>query len=135
MTILRATFDMVRFESPRDLRLIVAAGGELIHWFPGIVGVEAGYRRQWLAGNRRNVFLIDYAVLVHDERVNSRCSIFGGPRYQAEPANQHVLSDVNVRSAGRIGALPIKNPEIISLVGLGVSLLGSIPFSLGEALG
>ena len=54
---------------------------DLVHGFPGTVGVVTGYRQRWLAKNRGNVLLIDYAVLIHNECVDTGHSIFGRPCY------------------------------------------------------
>jgi hypothetical protein len=51
-----------------------------LDWFPGAVGVEASYRQRRLAGNGGNILLIDNAILIHDEGVNSGHFIFGRPR-------------------------------------------------------
>ena len=100
-----------------------------------MVRVEAGDRQRRLAWNRRDIFLINHAVLIHHERVDSSHSIFCGPRHQPEPANKLTFYEVIVRSLRRVGALPIENVEIVSVVRFGLSLLRTVPCCPGEALG
>src|ERR1017187_1795859 len=100
-----------------------------------MVRVEAGDRQRRLACNRSNIFLIDHAVLIYHERANSGYSIFRGPRHQTEPANKLTFNEVIVRSFRRIGALPIENAKIVSVVRFGLSLLRTVPGGPGETLG
>jgi hypothetical protein len=110
-------------------------GRELIHRLPSIVGVEADYRRRRLAGEGLNIFLVDHAVLVHDERVNSGKPIFGWPCGKTKPANKPVFNHVIVCPPWCVGALSVENPEIVSVVRFGANPPCATPFSLGEALG
>src|ERR1039458_8546808 len=113
----------IQMRFPLGLIAASIACGSLLHRLPGMVRVEAGDRQRRLAWNRRNIFLIDHAVLIHHKRVNSGRSIFGGPRHQTEPANKFTFNQVIVRSLRRISSLSIENAEIVSVVGFGLSLL------------
>src|SRR5579883_222037 len=64
------------------------AGWSLLHGSPGAIRIEANNRLRGVSRKRRDVLLIDHAILVDEEGVNARDSVFGRPRRQPESSDQ-----------------------------------------------
>ena len=64
------------------------------------------------------VFLIDHAVVTHDERLYARDPVLRGKGYKREAAYHHVLNNEVQLAERRRRSLPLENLEKVAVKGL-----------------
>src|SRR5262245_5853825 len=69
---------------------------------PGLVGVECRHLASNLSSRRPEILLIDDAVMVHDERHDSRVIIFGRERHERKSSNHVTACDVVICPTVRV---------------------------------
>src|SRR5512134_2905504 len=72
---------------------------------PGLVGAVGFDRRSERGRVRAQVLLVDVAIVVDLERLDSRDAVGGGPGDGGESADHHSLDDVVARAQARRRAL------------------------------
>src|SRR5262245_66481876 len=83
---------------------------------PAAVGVEGGHARRDLSGAGAEIFLVDPALVVHQERHHAGVPVFGGPGDQGEAADHLAARDIVDGAAGRARSLAGEDLVVIAVI-------------------